>query len=191
MSNKSNKPPFRVPRKLIRKVTADKTTPDGPRLDRILGDATCESRQLTLRQVNALVNAIGSDNFDEIKPTVLEAAADLRKSYFNGGVAVMAPIEVGNKCISDCDFCGWRSSNKEMERPSVPFDVVLETVKAQAEYLINKGIYNIELVGGDDPRMVRDEFPILIQEVKKLFPEDVKVEYKFVLWLSLRDNMLN
>jgi hypothetical protein len=160
---------FTVNQQLIDRVTADNSSPDRHELDDILAKATCDE-ELTPREVNSLTNVMGAADFPELGSRVLEVASDVRKCVYHDNVVVMAPIEVGNKCVSDCDFCGWKTGNQDMMRSRVPAEIVIE----QARYLINKGIYSIELVCGDDPQLVRDEFPTLIQEVRKLFPEGVK-----------------
>lgn len=160
---------FTVPYDEIRAVLSDLSSPDESELDDILAEGSSTDGRLKLSQVNSLVNAVGSARFPEIRERVIQVASDVRRCIFNGHVVVMAPIEVGNVCCSDCNFCGWRVNNHEMPRSRAPKEVVLE----QARYLISKGIYSIELVCGDDPVMVRDMFPELIGEVRKLFPPDV------------------
>ncbi len=155
---------------LINKVTSDKSSPDEGELIEICDKAYDHKEIPSLTEVNKLVNLCGSESFPDLQHVVLDTANDVRKALYGGKVLVMAPIEVGNICASQCDFCGWQRDNKEMVRSRVPKEIVLE----QARYLIGKGIYTIELVCGDDPKMVREEFPDLIREVRQLFPPQIK-----------------
>lgn len=130
-----------------------------------------ESQHTTIDEygVNCLVNAIYSEQFDKIKQFVLSSSKKIRKQYWSNSIVTMAPVEVSNKCVSNCMFCGWRSTNHRMVRLRISDDLLLKQIK----YLISKKIYYIELVGGDDFRFVKT-LPSLVTKVRRLFPHNVK-----------------
>lgn len=117
---------------------------------------------LSLEGVNKLLNAICSDGFPAIRTKVLAKSSALRQRLFGSAVVPMAPVEVSNYCASNCLFCGWRSSNTAMERVQLSEDLVM----TQVEYLLDKGIRYIELVGGDDFNFVRSSLPSLIKKIR-------------------------
>ncbi len=118
---------------------------------------------LSLEQVNLLISAVHSPDFAEIKSAVIAASADVRMKKYGSGVVTMAPVEVTNRCASDCNFCGWRANNKQMKRLSIDD----ELVGIQVQYLLDKGIRHIELVGGDDVKFVRDTLPALVPMLRE------------------------
>jgi len=124
---------------------------------------------LSLADINQLVNAIWlpDDEFRKIESEVLRLSSALRKVVFNGSLVAMAPIETSNACASDCDFCGWRSTNGDMKRMRIS----PETILAETRYFLEKGVRNIEYVCGDNPHEVRDVFPGLIRETRKMLDE--------------------
>ncbi len=134
-------------------------------VERLLSRSAGET--LSFEEINTLINGIGSADFPRIKDCVIGASSELRREIFGSKIIPMAPVEVSNYCASDCQFCGWRSSNRDMERIRISEALVL----AQIRYLIEKGIHYIELVGGDDVRFVRDILPSLIRSIRRLSQE--------------------
>jgi 2-iminoacetate synthase ThiH len=121
-------------------------------------------RVLTYQDVATLVSIMFTDRFERAKQIVLEKAKSVRKEKYGNSVVSMAPVEISNRCASDCSFCGWRSDNKAMKRISIDNDIAL----IQIEYLANKGIGHIELVGGDDINLVKRQLPEIIPRAKAI-----------------------
>jgi 2-iminoacetate synthase ThiH len=151
---------YQVPLSELTAITADTNIPTTADVRQFLGDA--RYAPLTPRQVNLLISAIHSPEFPAIRSAVIAASADVRRSKYGNSVVTMAPIEVTNRCASDCNFCGWRANNKQMKRLSIDD----ELVGIQVRYLLNKGIRHIELVGGDDVKFVRDTLPALVPALR-------------------------
>jgi 2-iminoacetate synthase ThiH len=102
----------------------------------------------------------------EVLGLVDQAAQLLRTRIFGNCIATMAPVEITTHCISDCSFCGWRSSNKDMPRVRLSEAGILE----QVQYLCSQGITHIELAGGDDITMLK-KLPNICQKIKTFFNE--------------------
>ncbi len=122
-------------------------------------------QSLSLDELAVLTNTLLSPYSQEVIPMITAASARLRRELFGNWVVPMAPIEVSNTCASDCQFCGWRVSNRAMKRLKMPADMAM----MQVEYLVDNGIYYIEFVSGDDISVVRDLLPGLIRETRELF----------------------
>lgn len=120
---------------------------------------------LSLNELAVLINTLLSAESESITPLITAASEKLRRKMFGNWVVPMAPIEVSNTCASDCQFCGWRVSNRAMKRLKMPADLAM----LQVEYLVDNGIYYIEFVSGDDISVVRDLLPGLIRETRDLF----------------------
>jgi len=128
----------------------------------ILADA---GKPLPLPQLAILLNTLLSHNGTAVIPLIENAAQAVRERLFGNWVVPMAPIEVSNTCASDCQFCGWRVSNRAMKRLKMPADLAM----LQVEYLVDNGIHYIEFVSGDDITIVRDLLPELIGQTRQLF----------------------
>ncbi len=101
----------------------------------------------------------------DVMELVCEAGAAVRRRLFGNRVVPMAPVELANTCASDCQFCGWRISNRAMKRLRMPHDLAM----LQVEYLVDLGIPYIEFVSGDDIGVVRDLLPGLVRDTRRLF----------------------
>jgi 2-iminoacetate synthase ThiH len=147
----------------LHKLSQDRAIPDQEGLQAIAMQGS--DRELSLGQTNQLMNAIWlpPEEFAPIKDSIINIANALRKVIFNGYLVGMTPLEVGNYCASNCDFCGWRSDNKGMQRKSVS----QETILAEAEYYIQRGIREIELVCGDHMPTIQNIFPDLVKEIRQ------------------------
>jgi len=128
----------------------------------ILGKA---GEPLSLEDLAVLLNTLLSRNGPAIIPLIESSAQRVRERLFGNWVVPMAPIEVSNTCASDCQFCGWRVSNRSMKRLKMPADLAM----LQVEYLVDNGIQYIEFVSGDDITIVRDLLPELIGQTRRLF----------------------
>jgi hypothetical protein len=149
----------------LRELSKQKQSPESDKFKAILDKSKTE--ELSLEEINLLINCIYSENFNYYREFLLDISTQQRFKAFGNKVIAMAPVEISNHCSSDCYFCGWRASNWAMPRMSISEDLVLE----QVNYLLDKGIYSIEYVGGDDFNFVRKLLPSLIPETKKLFKE--------------------
>lgn len=121
--------------------------------------------QLSLQDVANLVHTVVQSPQGAVTQLILEKAEAIRRALFGDLVVPMAPVEIANTCASDCVFCGWRISNRDMKRLRLPVDLLM----LQVEYLLDLGIHYIEFVSGDDIVAVRNQLPILLRETKKLF----------------------
>lgn len=124
-----------------------------------------EEPQLSLEQVACLVKSVLAFPNSRIVGLILSKSEQLRRRLFGDVIVPMAPIEIANTCVSDCLFCGWRLSNRQMKRLRIPVDLLM----LQVEYLLDLGINYIEFVSGDDIFAVRRQLPILLKETRNLF----------------------
>ncbi|MCX7625493.1 MAG: hypothetical protein N2Z21_04710, partial [Candidatus Sumerlaeaceae bacterium] len=139
---------------------------------RVLSEAEVEALlfdndepRLSLEQVACLVKSALESPRGRTAYLILSKSEQLRQRLFGDVVVPMAPIEIANTCVSDCVFCGWRLSNRQMKRLRMPVDLLL----LQVEYLLDLGINYIEFVSGDDIIAVRHQLPILLKETKSIF----------------------
>lgn len=149
----------------LMQISYTHTPPSLQQVERLMGKSN--DIPLNFSEINSLINGIYSPDFPKIKDCVLNVSAERRQKIVGNKVIPMAPVEVSNFCVSDCKFCGWRSSNRKMDRIRISEALVLKQVR----YLMKKGIYHIELVGGDDIHFVRSILPSLIKSIRLLAKE--------------------
>ena len=102
-----------------------------------------DKNRLNMHEVAALINANDTESIELIK----EGAAELKNRIYGKRIVLFAPLYVGNKCCNDCQYCGFRISNKNTERKTLTQNELIEEVKA----LENAGQKRLILVFGEHP----------------------------------------
>jgi 2-iminoacetate synthase len=103
-----------------------------------------EKNRLSLQETAVLINATDPELVHEIK----EGARLLKQNIYGERIVLFAPLYVGNLCINNCVYCGFRSSNTEQKRTTLTFDDLINQVVA----LENTGQKRLILVYGEHPR---------------------------------------
>jgi 2-iminoacetate synthase len=98
--------------------------------------------RLTLAETAVLINA-GGDLVDEIK----EGARELKKKVYGNRIVLFAPLYIGNKCTNNCQYCGFRVTNKEASRKTLTDQEIISEVEA----LEDNGQKRLILVYGEHP----------------------------------------
>jgi 2-iminoacetate synthase len=98
---------------------------------------------LTVEETAVLLAA----NDPALVEEILEAARQLKRDVYGNRIVLFAPIYVGNRCVNDCVYCGFRRSNPEQIR-RVLTD---EELRHQVEALENAGHKRTILVFGEHP----------------------------------------
>jgi 2-iminoacetate synthase len=135
----------RVPFISGKEITAmlDDAEPDRELVRSIIAKSLSKKR-LTMQETAVLVNATDPDLVEEIK----EGARKLKEHIYGKRIVLFAPLYVGNLCINNCEYCGFRSSNKEQKRTTLtPEELVREV-----EMLEDMGQKRLILVYGEHPR---------------------------------------
>jgi 2-iminoacetate synthase len=83
----------------------------------------------------------------ELLETIFEGARTLKERIYGNRIVLFAPLYIGNKCINNCTYCGFRASNTEEVRRTLTLDELGEEVKA----LVRKGHKRLILVYGEHP----------------------------------------
>ncbi len=99
---------------------------------------------LSIAETAILVNATQPELIEEI----LDAARTLKREVYGNRIVLFAPLYIGNLCINDCAYCGFRRSNKEAIRRTLSMDEIRDQVKA----LEQTGHKRLILVYGEHAR---------------------------------------
>ncbi|HHV38682.1 MAG TPA: [FeFe] hydrogenase H-cluster radical SAM maturase HydG [Tepidimicrobium sp.] len=76
---------------------------------------------------------------------IFEAARQLKQNIYGNRIVFFAPLYIGNKCINNCLYCGFRRDNQAIVRKTLTTDELKEQVKI----LIGKGHKRLILVYGE------------------------------------------
>lgn len=79
---------------------------------------------------------------------IQEAAQTLKRQVYGNRIVLFAPLYIGNHCVNDCHYCGFRSSNRSVPRSTLD----AAELRAQVQALEDVGHKRLILVFGEHPR---------------------------------------
>ncbi|MDQ1332412.1 MAG: 2-iminoacetate synthase [Bacteroidota bacterium] len=118
------------------------TKPDTLRVRDVIAKSL-EKHRLTMEETAVLINSVGTGLFDEIR----EGARELKEKVYGNRIVLFAPLYVGNKCINNCQYCGFRASNRDAVRKTLSDEELIKEVEA----LEDNGQKRLILVYGEHP----------------------------------------
>ena len=83
----------------------------------------------------------------ELVEEIFDAAKQLKQNVYGNRIVIFAPLYIGNKCINDCGYCGFKISNKDVHRRTLDLD----EVAAQTKALEDVGHKRLIMVYGEHP----------------------------------------
>lgn len=121
-----------------------------------------DKKRLTLEETAVLINATDPDLIEAIK----DGARTLKKLVYGNRIVLFAPLYIGNKCINNCAYCGFRAENKDAIRKTLQQKEIKQEIMALEE----NGQKRLVLVFGEHPEYNADyiaECTKLAYSVKK------------------------
>jgi 2-iminoacetate synthase len=100
--------------------------------------------RLTLEETASLVQVTDPELIEEIK----EGARELKQRIYGERIVLFAPLYVGNLCINNCAYCGFRTGNEKQKRNTLTLDDLIQ----QVVQLEDTGQKRLILVYGEHPR---------------------------------------
>jgi 2-iminoacetate synthase len=132
--------PFIDPEEIWDLINNTKSTPE--RVRELIAKSLSKQR-LTMEETAVLLNTTDPTLIEEIK----EGARELKRLVYGNRIVLFAPLYVGNKCINNCQYCGFRSTNKEQIRATLSDQELIDEVEALEE----TGQKRLILVYGEHP----------------------------------------
>ena len=99
---------------------------------------------MSLAETAMLLNASDPELMQEIK----EGANQLKQAVYGNRIVLFAPLYIGNKCINNCQYCGFRSIQ---QRCSARTSLNREQIIREVEALEDQGQKRLILVFGEHP----------------------------------------
>jgi len=117
--------------------------PSAERVREIIAKSLNKNR-LDPEEMAVLINAEDPALADEI----FEGARELKKRIYGNRIVLFAPLYVGNECINNCQYCGFRCTNKEVLRKTL----TMPELDCEIEALVTRGHKRLILVYGEHPQ---------------------------------------
>lgn len=121
----------------------DGANPTRERVREIISKSLNKKR-LTMQETAVLVNTTDPELVEEIK----EGARKLKEQVYGKRIVLFAPLYVGNLCVNNCEYCGFRAANKDQKRTTLTQAELIREV----EMLEDMGQKRLILVYGEHPR---------------------------------------
>ena len=115
--------PFIDPEEIWDYINNTESTP--ARVREVIAKSLNKQR-LNLEETAVLLNAKDPELIEEIK----QGAKDLKTKVYGNRIVLFAPLYVGNKCINNCKYCGFKASNKDAIRKTLSNDELVKEVEA-------------------------------------------------------------
>lgn len=107
-----------------------------------------DKNRLDPDEMATLLNVEDPEIIEEIK----EGARTLKKNIYGNRIVLFAPLYVGNDCINNCTYCGFRQSNLDVVRKTLS----LRELEKEVTALEDRGHKRLILVYGEHPRYDAD-----------------------------------
>ncbi|MCY2994531.1 MAG: [FeFe] hydrogenase H-cluster radical SAM maturase HydG [Planctomycetota bacterium] len=98
---------------------------------------------LTVAECAVLVNTTDP----ELVESIFAAARQLKRDVYGNRIVFFAPLYIGNECVNDCAYCGFRQANVEAVRRSLN----AVEIRSQVAALERSGHKRLILVFGEHP----------------------------------------
>lgn len=139
--------------------------PDWPALKGILAKSLAV-RDLTPDEVAALIRVDDPDMLAAMRETALH----VKKKVYDNRIVTFAPLYLGNYCVNNCAYCGFRSDNADAKR-RVLTDA---EIRSEVEVLAGKiGHKRLIVVYGEHPR---NDVDFILSSIRTIY--GVKVSTK-------------
>jgi 2-iminoacetate synthase len=107
-------------------------------------DKSLNKKRLSMEETAVLMNATDPELVEEIK----EGARLLKEQVYGKRIVLFAPLYVGNLCVNNCEYCGFRAANKSQKRTTLTHPELIKEV----EMLEEMGQKRLILVYGEHPK---------------------------------------
>jgi 2-iminoacetate synthase len=102
-----------------------------------------DKQRLDPQEMAILINADDDESIEQI----YAGARELKERIYGNRIVLFAPLYVGNSCVNNCKYCGFRVSNTEVVRKTLTEDELTKEVLA----LEKKGHKRLIMVYGEHP----------------------------------------
>ncbi len=116
--------PFISPEE-IEAILRNSQNPSSDQVREVL-EVALSRRRLSMEQTAVLLCAEGEEN----RRLIFEAARRLKREVYGERIVIFAPLYIGNRCINNCAYCGFRASNSAAVRRTLTDEEIVAEVRA-------------------------------------------------------------
>lgn len=127
----------------IERILSENNNPSLKEVESIV-QKSISLQRLSLEEVAVLLNSEGK----EAEELIFNAAREIKKEIYGDRIVLFAPLYIGNSCINDCLYCGFRASNVDAIRRTLSD----EEIKEEVRELERAGQKRLILVYGEHPK---------------------------------------
>lgn len=98
-------------------------------------------QRLSMQDTAVLLKTEDATLIEEIK----NAARTLKETVYGNRIVLFAPLYVGNHCMNNCSYCGFKASNRDTQRMTLS----TEDLRKNVETLLDEGQKRLILVYGE------------------------------------------
>jgi 2-iminoacetate synthase len=133
--------------------------PEKERVREVIQKSLNKNR-LSLEETAVLINTKDPELIEEIK----QGAKTLKENVYGDRIVLFAPLYIGNLCTNDCQYCGFRISNRQQKRKTL----TTEELRLQVKALEDFGHKRLILVYGEHPDYDADFIAESVREVYRV-----------------------
>jgi len=137
----------------------DNAEPTKERVREIIQKSLNKNR-LSLEETAILLKTTDWELVDEIK----NGARTLKQNVYGDRIVLFAPLYIGNLCTNNCQYCGFRVTNKQQHRVTLDNEQIIKEVKA----LEDSGHKRLILVYGEHPKYTPEFIAESVKTVYKV-----------------------
>ena len=132
-----------IPEDEIFQILENTQHPSAERVREIIAKSL-DKKRLEPEEMAVLLNTEDPQLLEEI----FEGARELKRRIYGNRIVLFAPLYIGNDCINNCEYCGFRCSNREVSRKTL----TMPELDQEIEALVDRGHKRLILVYGEHPK---------------------------------------
>ncbi|MCP4653574.1 MAG: [FeFe] hydrogenase H-cluster radical SAM maturase HydG [Candidatus Omnitrophica bacterium] len=151
--------------KLILSKIKENKNPDKKRIKDIL-NKSLNIVTLDLDESAALMHVADGELLEEMRETALK----VKQKVYDNRIVTFAPLYMGNKCVNNCMYCGFRKENSSSERRVLSTDEISKEVEVLAGKIGHKRLI---AVYGEDPTT---DINYIVNSLKSIYSVKAKTK---------------
>jgi len=152
-----------IPDDEIEKKIRDNRAPDPTRVKDIL-QKSLSVETLDADETAALLNVDDPDTLEEMR----RVALDVKKKVYDNRIVTFAPLYLGNLCVNNCLYCGFRCENKDADRRVLDMGEIRREIETLAGEIGHKRLI---VVYGEHPRT---DIDYMVDSIREIYSVKVK-----------------
>jgi len=118
-----------------------------------------ECKGLTHREAAVLLEVTDP----EVLESIYRSAKVIKEKIYGNRIVLFAPLYISNHCVNNCEYCGYKNTNKDFLRRKLRMDELADEVRVLQEL----GHKRLVLEAGEDP--VNCDIDYVVETIKTIY----------------------